>query len=530
MDGDPRHDDPRIAAVAPLMPDRREQLRLDAAASEGPEIAARRRRLGLSAHRIPRSIARQAAVARARILFPAVVAFVVGTLAEGVGQGLLLGTIVGLLAAPLRRFPMPLHLMPTTRVLLALLPPVFGCGIFAFADAIGPQAFQVGSGPALITALITIEASLLLELFAPRWLAACPVRIATLGAPDFALALDQELEEVGIAHAELVGWIDQRSPALMRDVVVAHKVDLVVRVSGRRGMRSERLEGEDRFESLLDLPVRTIGADQLYEDLFGHVPMGTIDARWYLYMLHPDFVSTRPVGDRILEILIALPALIVVAPILAIAALAIKLSDRGPVFYRQTRVGEGGNDFEILKLRTMGAQAEANGAEWSGPSDARVTGVGRILRRLHIDELPQLLNVLKGEMAIVGPRPERPEMVAELERLLPHYRRRHLIKPGVTGWAQVRCGYAGSTLGTAWKLCHDLYYLKRRSRIVNFMVVLETLRIAGLDSHRPLRVPPSQLLFGQEIGLDVSEDVHHDCREVVSDPDELLSAGPRAAR
>ena len=107
-------------------------------------------------------------------------------------------------------------------------------------------------------------------------------------------------------------------------------------------------------------------------------------------------------------------------------------------------------------------------------------------------------------MALVGPRPERPEMVAELERLLPHYRRRHLVKPGVTGWAQVRCGYAGSTLGTAWKLCHDLYYLKHRSLVGDFMIMLETLAIAGIDSHRPLRVPPSQFLFGREIGLDVS--------------------------
>ena len=100
----------------------------------------------------------------------------------------------------------------------------------------------------------------------------------------------------------------------------------------------------------------------------------------------------------------------------------------------------------------------------------------------------------------------------------------------MTGWAQVRCGYAGSTLGTAWKLCHDLYYLKRRSRIVNFMVVLETLRIAGLDSHRPLRVPPSQLLFGQEIGLDVSEDADQALSAELADAEELLSAGPRAAR
>ena len=155
----------------------------------------------------------------------------------------------------------------------------------------------------------------------------------------------------------------------------------------------------------------------------------------------------------------------------------------------------------------MSAGSQSDGAEWSSAGDARVTRAGRLLRRFHIDELPQLINVLRGEMTIVGPRPEQPEMVAELERIFPHYSRRHLIKPGVTGWAQVRCGYAGSTLGTAWKLCHDLSYLKRRSRLVNLTIVLETLMIAGLDSHRPLRVPASQFLFGRDLGIDLTPDV-----------------------
>ena len=512
------------------MGDRREQLRLGADSGVGSGLASGRRRLGLSEHRVPRSIARQMALKRARMVLPALVAFLAGSLSVGIGQGLLLGGAVGLLAAPLRPFPMPLHLMPTTRLLLALLPPLIGCGIFAMADAFGPPAFEIGAEQALLVAAVTAACAFVLELLGPIGLAARPMRIATLGAPDFALALDQELQEVGIPHAKLVGWIDQSGPARMRDIVVANRIDLVVRVSGPRGRRSARLGDEDTFESLLDLPVRTVGADQLYEDLFGHVPMGTIDARWYLYMLHPDFASTRPVSDRVIELALATPVLVAITPVLLLAALAIRLTDPGPAIYRQTRVGAGGAEFEILKLRTMRASAEANGAEWSGPSDSRVTPVGRVLRRLHIDELPQLINVLRGEMSIVGPRPERPEMVAELERIFPHYRRRHLIKPGVTGWAQVRCGYAGSTLGTAWKLCHDLYYLKRRSRLVNFMIVLETLRIAGLDSHRPLRVPPSQLLFGQDLGLVVSEDADQELLTGLIDEEELLSAGPRAAR
>jgi len=415
--------------------------------------------------------------------------------------------VVGLLALPLRRFPMPLHLMPTTRILLALIPPMFGCGIFALADALGPETLSVGAGEALSAGLIAAGAALLIELVGPRWLRRRPVRIATLGAPGFALALARELRETGVGEAELIGWIDQSDPEGLRDIVLANRVDLVVRVSsGPRGSRSDRVATEEGLSALLDLPVRTIGADQLYEDLFGHVPMGAIDARWYLFLMHPQFKSTRPLGDRAFELALAIPLLAIFAPVLALAAVAIKLTDRGPVFYRQTRVGAAGREFEILKLRTMTTTSERDGAQWSGAGDARVTLAGRFLRRLHLDELPQLANVLRGEMTIVGPRPERPQMVAELERTFPHYRRRHLIKPGVTGWAQVRCGYAGSTLGTAWKLCHDLYYLKHRSRLVNLMIVAETLMIAGLDSHRPLRAPASQFLFGQDLGIDLSHD------------------------
>ncbi len=456
---------------------------------------------------MPASIARRDAFRRARALLPALAALIAGALTAGIGPGLVLGAIVGLIAAPLRRFPMPRHLMPATRTLLAIAPPLLGCGFFALADALGPAPLSISATAALIAALVAAEVAMLIEILGPAWLAGRPIRIATLGASDFALALDRELAENGIRSDVLVGWIDQSLGDRLRDVITANDIDLVVRVSGPRGLRSGRLGEEAGFESLLDLPVRTIGADQLYEDLFGHVPMGTIDTRWYLYMLHPEFISTRPLTDRAIELLVAIPALVVAAPALALAAAAIRLGDGGAVLYRQTRIGAGGEPFEILKLRTMSDGAQNGGAEWSAAADGRVTRVGRFLRRFHIDELPQLVNVLRGEMTFVGPRPEQPEMVAELERVFPHYSRRHLVKPGVTGWAQVRCGYAGSTLGTAWKLCHDLYYMKRRSRLVNLTIILETLMIAGLDSHRPLRVPASQFLFGRDLGIDLGPDV-----------------------
>ena len=183
---------------------------------------------------------------------------------------------------------------------------------------------------------------------------------------------------------------------------------------------------------------------------------------------------------------------------MAIAAIAIKLGDRGPVLYRQRRLGELGDSFEILKLRTMRTDAEADGPQWSEEGDQRVTRVGRLLRRSHLDEIPQLWNVLRGEMTLVGPRPERPEMVAELERRFPHYTRRQLVKPGIAGWAALRCGYAGSDIGTAWKLCHDLFYIKRRSMLADTLILAETGVEVFRDAHRALRAPGERFLVGEQ--------------------------------
>jgi len=145
----------------------------------------------------------------------------------------------------------------------------------------------------------------------------------------------------------------------------------------------------------------------------------------------------------------------------------------------------------------MVTDAEAAGPQWCAPGDDRVTRLGGLLRRTHIDELPQLWNVLRGEMTLVGPRPERPEIVAELEQRFPLYTRRHLVKPGITGWAQLRCGYAGSELGTAWKLCHDLFYVKRRSVLADWLIIVETLFEAGRDAHRALRAPEQRFIVGE---------------------------------
>jgi len=163
-----------------------------------------------------------------------------------------------------------------------------------------------------------------------------------------------------------------------------------------------------------------------------------------------------------------------VLPLLPLIAFLVRWTP-GPIIYRQTRLGEGGRPFTIYKFRTMVVDAEASGQpEWATEGDKRVTPVGRVLRRAHLDEIPQLWNVLKGDMSIVGPRPERPEFVAMLEKEMPFWSRRLLIKPGVTGWAQVRSGYSADCASCADKLSYDLWYIRHRTLAVDLAVCVRT--------------------------------------------------------
>jgi len=174
---------------------------------------------------------------------------------------------------------------------------------------------------------------------------------------------------------------------------------------------------------------------------------------------------------------LALVGLIVAAPLMLVAAAAVKLFSRGPLLYRQTRVGRDGKPFTLYKFRSMREGAEAGtGAVWASENDPRVTVVGRWLRRLRIDELPQLWNVVRGEMSIVGPRPERPEFVKVLSERIPYYRQRHCVKPGITGWAQINHGYGDSVEDTIAKLEYDLYYIKRISLSLDLYIMFHTLK------------------------------------------------------
>lgn len=185
-------------------------------------------------------------------------------------------------------------------------------------------------------------------------------------------------------------------------------------------------------------------------------------------------------SKRAFDVIAAVALIVVFSWLLILTAIAIRLDSAGPALYRQRRVGKDGKIFEIYKFRSMRADAEKNGAQWAQTDDDRITRVGRFIRRTRIDEIPQAFNILRGEMSFVGPRPERPEFVALLEREIPHYHDRHLVKPGVTGWAQVRHSYTASVEGARDKLCYDLFYVKHFSLLLDILIVLMTVRVAVL--------------------------------------------------
>jgi len=213
---------------------------------------------------------------------------------------------------------------------------------------------------------------------------------------------------------------------------------------------------------------------EFYERVMRRASLEDLDESWFLFDRPLRARRTYAAIKRITDLVAGLLGSLLVCLILPIIALLIRLDDGGPLFYRQERVGRGRRPFLIWKFRTMQVDAEADGPVWAAPDDARVTRVGRLLRRTRLDELPQFLNVLKGDMALVGPRPERPQFVRILERAVPFYQRRHLMRPGITGWATVRFGY-GDTVTDKWRSHeYDLYYLKHRSPLLDLEILART--------------------------------------------------------
>jgi lipopolysaccharide/colanic/teichoic acid biosynthesis glycosyltransferase len=215
----------------------------------------------------------------------------------------------------------------------------------------------------------------------------------------------------------------------------------------------------------------------LYETITGKVPVEHVGDDWSvaLPLERPEASGLYPLFRRGVEVAVAAFGLVALGVALPALVPLVIAGSPGPVFYRQLRVGRGGRPFVLVKLRTMHPDAEAGGPVWAAPDDARATPGGRWLRRTRVDELPQLLNVLRGEMALIGPRPERPEFVDALAETIPFYRARHAVRPGITGWAAVRMGYGGSPAEALEKLQYDLYYIKHQGPMLDLTIALRTL-------------------------------------------------------
>jgi len=257
-------------------------------------------------------------------------------------------------------------------------------------------------------------------------------------------------------------------------VVGRHRPDrIVIAMPYRRG----RLP----LDLLLKLKVRdgvTLDeADVFYEKLTGKIVAERLRL-WRLVFADPTrWARLYRRARRLVDVALASVIGLLASPLMLLTALAIKLDSRGPVFYMQERVGLNNTTFRIIKFRSMREDAEANGPVWANEGDSRVTRVGRWIRKRRVDELPQLFNVIRGEMSLIGPRPERPVFINQLEQRIPYYSERHLVKPGLTGWAQVRYHYGASLEDAREKHQYDLYYIKNQSPMLDALILLETARI-----------------------------------------------------
>jgi exopolysaccharide biosynthesis polyprenyl glycosylphosphotransferase len=324
-------------------------------------------------------------------------------------------------------------------------------------------------------------------------------RVLVVGTPVEAQAVAHETSRMAAA-VDLLGVVPQSAadndaacgmPVVgtldaLSTVIEALQPDVVV--------VSDGVDCESALDRLLDMPresFRVVGFTSFFEHALGRVPVSNLRASWFMSILHLRRRAYNRWSNRAFDLVFASLALLLALPVMVLIALVLGAS--GSVLYRQTRLGERGRRFTIIKFRTMSEAAEAPGSPvWSRDGDPRVTRVGQVLRHTHLDELPQLVNVLRGDMSMVGPRPERPEFVELLEQTVPFWHRRLLVKPGLTGWAQRKGGSASDYDAMADKLSYDLWYLRNRNVLVDLAICAASLlRLLALVSSRPHSSAPA---------------------------------------
>ena len=266
---------------------------------------------------------------------------------------------------------------------------------------------------------------------------------------------------------------DENSILLLKSKIEKEKIDTLI--------LSEKIESNQevlkKLYKCLPLQINFINFTKAYETITQKIPVSLLTHAWFLENLKQGEKNFYNKIKRILDIISASAILIIACVFMPFIALAIKLEDKGPVFYRHQRIGKNRKPFLLIKFRSMKENSEKQGPVWAKEQDKRITRIGKFLRKTHLDEIPQMLNILKGDISLVGPRPERPEFTEKLEKQIPYYHIRHLIKPGFTGWAQIKFRYSRSIMDSKEKFQYDLYYIKNNSLFLDIGILLKTFQL-----------------------------------------------------
>lgn len=363
---------------------------------------------------------------------------------------------------------------------LGLVALVLGGVIYEFPD------FLPGNNSAIFGVVI-LAVSLFCWRSAYGWLVCQPFfreRVYVLGTGDRAQRLVSGLRRPGLG-IEVVGWTGNIEGELTLEAVGDHLAGLAKERGVHRvivAMPNRR--GTIPVQQLLTLRLAGVKVEEAtswLEKLTGRIEVEQLYPSWFIFAEGFRFSTVNRILRRIVNFIAAFCGLVLALPVLPFVALAVKISSTGPVFYRQERVGRGSETFYCYKFRTMRQDAEADtGATWATDDDPRITRVGKYLRLLRLDEIPQLWCVLKGDMHFVGPRPERPEFMKWLSREIPYYNLRHVVRPGITGWAQVQYKYGNTLEDAREKLQYDLFYIKNASIGLDLLIMFHTVKIVLL--------------------------------------------------
>jgi exopolysaccharide biosynthesis polyprenyl glycosylphosphotransferase len=362
-------------------------------------------------------------------------------------------------------------------------PAALGAGLgllLAIAAAFVLSEPRAHLAPILLGALIVAVLVFAWEVAYRRWIAP-ERRVLIVGWSAVAAELVSDLDGTGYRVVGVAVDPSNRPASLSTSSSIVSLTDLPRMIDAQRpdiivlALERGRLAPLDHLLDAAPQGFGVLEAPQFFEHVFGRVPVSDLPRAWFLGILHLYRQQYSTTSKRTFDVLVASMTLILTAPLFPVLALLTKTS-RGPVLVRQVRIGEHGKPFVLRKFRTMDSDAEASGeAVWSPRDDERVTRVGTFMRATRLDELPQLWNIIRGEMSIVGPRPERPEFIQLLESRVAFWSRRHLVKPGLSGWAQVSSGYAADSDQALLKLSYDLWYLRHRSLLVDLTICAKTL-------------------------------------------------------